>query len=172
GLGGEVLALRADVARADELDAALAAARDRFGALHGVFHLAGVADEGRADGDRERFARLLGAKTHGLVHLDRLTREDPLDLFVVFSSVSSLIGDFGAAGYATANRFADLYTVLRDRRVRRGEGHGHSLSLAWPLWAVGGVDGLVREEELAAYTRRSGMRALTAEAGLDLLARS
>ncbi|WP_055419932.1 SDR family NAD(P)-dependent oxidoreductase [Streptomyces pactum] len=172
GLGAEVLALRADVARADELDAALAAARDRFGAPHGVFHLAGVADEGRADGDRERFARLLGAKTHGLVHLDRLTREDPLDLFVVFSSVSSVIGDFGAAGYATANRFADLYTVLRDLRVRRGEGHGRSLSLAWPLWAVGGVDGLVREEELAAYTRRSGMRALTAEAGLDLLARS
>ncbi|WP_415923913.1 SDR family NAD(P)-dependent oxidoreductase, partial [Streptomyces sp. ID05-47C] len=172
GLGAEVLALRADVARADELGAALAAARDRFGALHGVFHLAGVADEGRADGDRERFARLLGAKTHGLVHLDRLTREDPLDLFVVFSSLSSLTGDFGAAGYATANRFADLYTVLRDRRVRRGEGHGRSLSLAWPLWAVGGVDGLVREEELAAYTRRSGMRALTAEAGLDLLTRS
>ncbi|KAK1177053.1 SDR family NAD(P)-dependent oxidoreductase [Streptomyces sp. NBS 14/10] len=172
GLGAEVLALRADVARADELGAALAAARDRFGALHGVFHLAGVADEGRADGDRERFARLLGAKTHGLVHLDRLTREDALDLFVVFSSVSSLIGDFGAAGYATANRFADLYTVDRDRRVRRGEGHGRSLSLAWPLWAVGGVDGLVHEEELAAYTRRSGMRALTAEAGLDLLARS
>ncbi|MFI1332775.1 SDR family NAD(P)-dependent oxidoreductase [Streptomyces sp. NPDC020845] len=172
GLGAEVLALRADVARADELGAALAAARDRFDALHGVFHLAGVADEGRADGDRERFARLLGAKTHGLVHLDRLTREDPLDLFVVFSSVSSLIGDFGAAGYATANRFADLYTVDRDRRVRRGEGHGRSLSLAWPLWAVGGVDGLVHEEELAAYTHRSGMRALTAEAGLDLLARS
>ncbi|MEU5796218.1 SDR family NAD(P)-dependent oxidoreductase [Streptomyces sp. NPDC047813] len=172
GLGAEVLALRADVARAGELGAALAAARDRFGALHGVFHLAGVADEGRADGDRERFARLLGAKTHGLVHLDLLTREDPLDLFVVFSSVSSLIGDFGAAGYATANRFADLYTVLRDGRVRRGERHGRSLSLAWPLWAVGGVDGLVREEELAAYTRRSGMRALTAEAGLDLFARS
>ncbi|MFC4465284.1 SDR family NAD(P)-dependent oxidoreductase [Streptomyces xiangluensis] len=172
GLGAEVLALRADVARAGELGAALAAARDRFGALHGVFHLAGVADEGRADGDRERFARLLGAKTHGLVHLDRLTREDPLDLFVVFSSVSSLIGDFGAAGYATANRFADLFTVLRGTRARQGERHGHSLSLAWPLWAVGGVDGLVREEELAAYTRRSGMRALTAEAGLDLLARS
>ncbi|MEU1669891.1 SDR family NAD(P)-dependent oxidoreductase [Streptomyces sparsogenes] len=172
GLGAEVLALRADVARAGELGAALTAARDRFGALQGVFHLAGVADQGRADGDRERFARLLGAKTHGLVHLDRLTREDPLDLFVVFSSLSSLIGDFGAAGYATANRFADLYTVLRDRRVRRGEGHGRSLSLAWPLWAVGGVDGLVHEEELAAYTRRSGMRALSAEAGLGLLARS
>ncbi|GCB43496.1 malonyl CoA-acyl carrier protein transacylase [Streptomyces sp. NL15-2K] len=172
GLGADVLALRADVARADELEAALAAARDRFGPLHGVFHLAGVADEGRADGDRERFSRLLAAKTHGLVHLDRLTGEDTLDLFVVFASVSSLIGDFGAAGYATANRFADLFTVLRDTRVRRGERHGRSLSLAWPLWAVGGVDGLVREVELAAYTRSTGMRALTSDQGLDLFTRS
>ncbi|MEW2258477.1 SDR family NAD(P)-dependent oxidoreductase [Streptomyces sp. NPDC047869] len=170
GLGAEVLALRADVARADELAAALAAARDRFGALDGVFHLAGVADEGRADpGDRERFTRVLAAKTHGLVHLDRLTRDDDLDCFVVFSSVSSVIGDFGAASYATANRFADLYTARRDDWTRQGLRHGRSLSLAWPLWAVGGVDGLVREEELAAYTRRTGMRPLDAVQGVALL---
>ncbi|MFM9443284.1 SDR family NAD(P)-dependent oxidoreductase [Streptomyces acidiscabies] len=160
-LGVEVLALRADVADPAELDAALGVARERFGVLHGVFHLAGVADEGRADGDRERFARVLAAKTHGLVHLDELTRGDGLELFVVFSSVSSLVGDFGAVCYATANRFADVYTA------RRG-----GVSLAWPLWAVGGVDGMVREEELAAYTRRSGMRALEAGQGVELFRRS
>ncbi|WP_435864730.1 SDR family NAD(P)-dependent oxidoreductase, partial [Streptomyces sparsogenes] len=171
--GAEVLALRADVARADELGSALAAARERFGAPHGVFHLAGVADDGRAtDGDRERFARVLAAKTRGLVHLDRLTRDDRLDLFVVFSSVSSLIGDFGAAAYATANRFADLFTSLRDSWTRRGDRHGRGLSLAWPLWSVGGVDALVREDELAAYTRRTGMRALSAEQGLDAFERA
>ncbi|WP_308290635.1 SDR family NAD(P)-dependent oxidoreductase [Streptomyces cellostaticus] len=170
GLGAEVLALRADVARQDELAAALAAARDRFGALHGVFHLAGVADEGRADpGDRERFTRVLAAKTHGLVNLDRLTRDDELDCFVVFSSVSSVIGDFGAASYATANRFADLYTARRDGWARQGLRHGRSLSLAWPLWAVGGVDGLVRDQELAAYTRRTGMRPLDTAQGVALL---
>ncbi|WP_416966651.1 SDR family NAD(P)-dependent oxidoreductase [Streptomyces sp. 4F14] len=160
-LGTEVLALRADVADAAELEAALGVARERFGAVHGVFHLAGIADGGRADGDRERFARVLAAKTHGVVHLDRLTRGDDLDLFVVFSSVSSLVGDFGAVSYATANRFADVYTA------RRG-----GVSLAWPLWAVGGVDGMVGEEELAAYTRRSGMRALDAAQGVELFERS
>ncbi|GAV43017.1 SDR family NAD(P)-dependent oxidoreductase [Streptomyces acidiscabies] len=160
-LGAEVLAVRADVANSAELEAALGVARERFGVLHGVFHLAGVADEGRADGDRERFARVLAAKTHGLVHLDELTRGDGLELFVVFSSVSSLVGDFGAVSYATANRFADVYTA------RRG-----GVSLAWPLWAVGGVDGMVREEELAAYTRRSGMRALEAGQGVELFRRS
>ncbi|GAA4894929.1 SDR family NAD(P)-dependent oxidoreductase [Streptomyces coeruleoprunus] len=173
GLGAEVLALRADVTDADGLDAALTAARDRFGALHGVFHLAGVATDGRAtDGDHSRFARVLAAKTHGLVHLDRLTRDDALDLFVVFSSVSSLIGDFGAASYATANRFADLFTMERDTRARRGERHGRSLSLGWPLWSAGGVDGLVREQERAAYTRRSGMRALDAGQALTAFTRS
>ncbi|MEU6238486.1 type I polyketide synthase [Kitasatospora sp. NPDC047058] len=167
-LGAEVCTLRADVAEAGELAAALAAARTRFGALHGVFHLAGVADSGYVtDGDRARFGRVLAAKTHGLVHLDRLTRDDELDLFVVFSSVSSLVGDFGAASYATGNRFADLYTVLRDDRVRAGTRHGRSVSLGWPLWAVGGVDGLVGQQELAAYARRTGMAALTAGQGIE-----
>ncbi|WP_244967359.1 SDR family NAD(P)-dependent oxidoreductase [Streptomyces cacaoi] len=171
--GAEVLALRADVARSDELATALDAARERFGTLHGVFHLAGVGDDGRAsDGDRQRFARVLAPKTRGLVQLDRLTRDDALDLFVVFSSVSSLLGDFGAASYATANRFADLFTARRDSLVRAGSRHGRSLSLAWPLWSVGGVDALVSEDELAAYTRRSGMRALTAEQGLDAFERA
>ncbi|QNP75021.1 SDR family NAD(P)-dependent oxidoreductase [Streptomyces roseirectus] len=160
-LGTEVLALRADVTEPASLDAALGAARERFGVLHGVFHLAGVADDGRADGDRGRFARVLAAKTHGLVHLDRLTRGDGLELFVVFSSVSSLVGDFGAASYATANRFADAYTA------RRG-----GISLAWPLWSVGGVDEMVGAQELAAYTRRSGMRALDAAQGVELFRRA
>ncbi|MFJ4187795.1 SDR family NAD(P)-dependent oxidoreductase [Kitasatospora sp. NPDC089509] len=173
GLGAEVCALRADVAKPEELAAALAAARARFGAPHGVFHLAGVADGGHVtDGDRVRFGRVLAAKTHGLVHLDRLTRDDELDLFVVFSSVSSLVGDFGAASYATGNRFADLYTALRDDRTREGTRHGRSLSLAWPLWAVGGVDGLVGQQELAAYTRRTGMAALTAEQGVEAFERA
>ncbi|MFF7638661.1 SDR family NAD(P)-dependent oxidoreductase, partial [Kitasatospora sp. NPDC008050] len=165
--GAQVLALRADVARAGELAAALAVARERFGVLHGVFHLAGVADDGRAtDGGRERFARVLAAKTRGLVHLDQLTREDALDLFTVFSSVSSLVGDFGAASYATANRFADLYIARREAWVGEGVRSGRSLALDWPLWSVGGVDALVRAEELTAYTRRSGMPALTAEQAL------
>ncbi|MDN0200047.1 SDR family NAD(P)-dependent oxidoreductase [Streptomyces sp. S.PNR 29] len=175
GYGADVLALRADVTRAGELAAALDAARERFGALHGVFHLAGAADDGHATDDdfgHDRFARVLAAKTRGLVHLDRLTRDDALDLFVVFSSISSLIGDFGAASYATANRFADLYTVLRDSWVRRGARHGRSLSLGWPLWSVGGVDSLVGRPELAAYSRRSGMPALEPEEALAVFERS
>ncbi|PPK67116.1 SDR family NAD(P)-dependent oxidoreductase [Actinokineospora auranticolor] len=161
-LGTEVLALRADVTDADSLGAALAAARARFGSLNAVFHLAGVADDGRADGDRARFAGVLAAKTRGLVALDRLTAEDDLDAFVVFSSLSSLVGDFGAVSYATANRFADRYTELRETWSRPGRG----LSLAWPLWSVGGVDGLVSAAELAAYTRHSHLAALTAEQGM------
>jgi polyketide synthase PksN len=175
GYGAEVLALRADVTRAGELAAALTTARERFGALHGVFHLAGAADDGHATDDdfgHERFARVLAAKTRGLVHLDRLTRDDALDLFVAFSSISSLIGDFGAASYATANRFADLYMVLRDSWVRRGARHGRSLSLGWPLWSAGGVDSLVGRPELAAYSRRSGMPALEPVEGLAVFERS
>ncbi|MFC0039503.1 SDR family NAD(P)-dependent oxidoreductase [Actinomadura rayongensis] len=169
-LGAEVFAPRADVTDADRLAAALAEARARFGALHGVFHLAGIADDGTlADADPERFARVLAPKTNGLLNLDRLTRDDPLDLFVVFSSIASVIGDFGAAAYATANRFADAFTVLRASQVAEGARRGRGLTLDWPLWAAGGVDDLVGADELAAYGRRSGMRPLTPEQGVAAL---
>ncbi|WP_146662813.1 SDR family NAD(P)-dependent oxidoreductase, partial [Enhygromyxa salina] len=168
-LGGRALAVQADVSKRGELAAALDAARRHFGAIHGVFHLAGSADDSRASaGDQARFAAVLAAKTRGLALLDQLTRTDALELFVVFSSLSSLIGDFGAASYATANRFADLYIQRRASWARAGERRGRSVALAWPLWSVGGVDELVTSAERAAYERRSGMGALDAQQGLAL----
>ncbi len=173
GLGAEVLALRADVSRAESLEAALQTARRHFDALNGVFHLAGAVAAGRAtDADPDQFAAGLAAKALGVWHLDWLTREDDLDAFVIFSSISSLIGDFGTASYAIGNRFADLFAVRRDQWVRDGLRKGRSLSLAWPLWDVGGVDTQVTERELATYARRTGMGALTAAQGLAAFDRS
>ncbi len=47
--GAEVVALRADVADASQMRAAAREAIDRFGALHGVIHAAGVAAGGLID---------------------------------------------------------------------------------------------------------------------------
>lgn len=166
-LGAEVLALRADVAQTESLDAALRTARRHFGTLNNVFHLAGTFSGGHATiTDPEQFTAGLEAKALGMWNLDWLTRDDDLDLFVVFSSISSLIGDFGSASYATGNRFADLFVVRRERWVRAGLRKGRSLSLAWPLWDIGGIDAQVTERELATYTKRTGMKALNAAQGM------
>ncbi|THC51890.1 SDR family NAD(P)-dependent oxidoreductase [Streptomyces sp. A1499] len=169
-LGGEVLLAAADTADAAGMRAAVARAKERFGHLDGVFHLAGAADQcSLLEADAARFTELLSVKAHGVRLLDALTADEPLDLFVVFSSIASVVGDFGACAYAAANRFLDSYAELRDARVREGRASGRTLSLAWPLWRIGGVDALMGEQERAGYRHRTGMREFTGEEGLRAL---
>ncbi|MGV9878592.1 SDR family NAD(P)-dependent oxidoreductase [Streptomyces sp. NPDC003006] len=169
-LGGEVLLVAADTADARGMRSAVTRAKERFGHLDGVFHLAGAADRRSVlEADAARFTELLAAKAHGVRLLDALTADEPLDLFVVFSSIASVVGDFGACAYAAANRFLDSYAAQRDARVREGGAAGRTLSLAWPLWRIGGVDALMGEEERAGYRRRTGMREFTGEEGVRAL---
>ena len=70
-LGAEVMTLAADVTDPEAVKVAVEAARTRFGAIHGAFHLAGVREEGALRGrtlestDRVLAPRVLGALALG-----------------------------------------------------------------------------------------------------------
>jgi acyl carrier protein len=82
--------------------------------LAGVAHLAGVLDDGLLPQQSlQRFRTTLAPKAFGACHLDRLTRSDDLDFFIVSSSVSSVLGSPGQANYATANAVLDGLVAQR-----------------------------------------------------------
>ncbi|MEV8517151.1 SDR family NAD(P)-dependent oxidoreductase [Dactylosporangium sp. NPDC051484] len=173
GLGAEVLLARADVTVLDDVRGALAQARHRFGRIDGVLHLAGTAESATVlTLDDTRFARLLEPKTRGTLLLDALTRDDALQVFVLYSSISGIVGDFGAAGYAAANRWLDAFAERRAALVASGARHGRTVSIGWPLWAVGGVDALVGSGQRDAYHRRTGLSELTPAQGMRALERA
>ena len=60
------------------------------------------------------FVAELEAKVSGSVALDAATADEPLELFALFSSISSLVGDFGQCAYAAANRFLDAFAEQRE----------------------------------------------------------
>ncbi|WP_346660113.1 SDR family NAD(P)-dependent oxidoreductase [Streptomyces sp. WMMB303] len=141
-LGGAAALVSADVGEPAGARRAVAEATARFGSLDGVFHLAGVSDDTPpTEVDPGRFAAGMAAKAEGTAHLAAATADRPSTLFVVFSSLASLLGDFGGAGYGTANRFADACALRR----------AGALTLAWPLWTVGGLDERLDEAQWAAY---------------------
>ncbi|MTJ79682.1 MAG: SDR family NAD(P)-dependent oxidoreductase, partial [Telmatospirillum sp.] len=160
-LGAEVMAIKADVTDLSQVRSAVDAAIRSFGRLDGVFHLAGVAEPpGAGLSDAPTFRRVLGPKLSGLIALDQATAALPLSLFVAFSSISSVVGDFGNGSYAAANRSVDVYMTRRARWVASGHRRGRSLSLAWPLWDGTGMNTLLTPSEIAASTARTGMRPL------------
>ena len=162
-MGSEVVAEALDVTDEGALRSLLERLRLDGPPLRGVIHSAGVLDDaGLTQQDAARFAKVFGPKVRGGWLLDTLTRSDPLDLFVLFSSAASVLGSPGQANHAAANSFLDL--LARERQSRGLPG----LSINWGAWAeVGAAAGRGVTERLAAQ----GLGAVTPVQGLMALER-
>ena len=145
-----VTSVVADVTDREALAGALARAR-ALGPVRGVLHAAGVLDDSLTwDKSPGGVSGVVATKAQAAVWLDQLTVADPLDFFVVFSSVSGLRGNLGQSDYAYANRALDELVVWRARRTAHP---GVSVSIAWPLWQDGGMR---LDPATERYMRRTG----------------
>ncbi len=118
--------------------------------LRGVFHAAAVLDDALlVHLDPERFARVMKAKAEGAWVLHRLTRGLALDYFVLFSSVSALVGNPGQANYGAANAFLDSLA-----RFRAAQGLP-ATSINWG--AIGEVGMAARDPAIEEWLNRVGI---------------
>ena len=166
-MGGDAVYVPADLGRRDQVAAVVSEARNRFGALHGVIHGAGVIhDATLPNKNYETVKGVLDPKLRGTVWLDEETATDPLDFFVCFSSIAAVAGSAGQADYAFANRFMDDFMARRAKSKRPGR----SLSLGWPLWAEGGMK--VTDSVAQLMKQTSGIEPLSTAEGLSLFSRA
>jgi len=160
--GVQVSTFSTDVAQPEQLAATLAEIDRRLRPLCGVFHAAGVLDDGVLTAQTwARFTTVLAAKVAGAWHLHRLTRERRLDCFVLFSSITALLGTPGQSNYAAANAFMDALAFYRQAQGLP------ALSINWGVWAE---VGLAVQSERSERLARRGLAAMTTAQGLAALA--
>ncbi|WP_454780452.1 SDR family NAD(P)-dependent oxidoreductase [Legionella sp. WA2022007384] len=101
--------------------------------LQGVFHLAGIVQDGLlVNLSDDEMQNVLSAKMDSALILHQLTKDIPLDLFVLFSSLASVLGARGQANYVAANGFLDGLAYLRQQQGLPG------ISINWgPFHATG-----------------------------------
>jgi acyl transferase domain-containing protein len=164
-VGTRILVGRADVARADELAAVWANAAIDFPPIAGVVHAAGIFDDRvLLRSDWGRFDRVFAAKVKGAWNLHQLSRQTPLDFFILFASAATQFGLAGLGNYTAANAFLD---ALAHHRRRLGL---PALSIDWGGWDSAGMAdamGQQRRDQLLA----DGLRPLAPEEGVRVLAR-
>ena len=111
--GAEVLVTSADAADGTRMQALIADAEARFGALNGVIHAAGIVGEASfctiAEADRADCEKHFQSKIYGTRVLEQILRDKELDFCVLISSLSSLLGGLGFAAYAAANSYMDAF---------------------------------------------------------------
>ncbi|WP_462183452.1 type I polyketide synthase, partial [Frankia sp. AgKG'84/4] len=167
-LGAEVDVRACDVSDGAAL-AALARSIDSAHPLAGIVHTAGVLDDGVITAlTPARLDGVFAAKATAASHLAMLADElaaggaGDLDLFVLFSSASGVLGSPGQGNYGAANAYLD---ALAHRRRAAGR---TATSLAWGLWQQNtGMTAHLSAADQARMTR-GGVRAIMPVEGMEL----
>jgi len=133
-LGANILVTQADVSNHRNMVAVFEEISASMPPLRGIVHTAGVLEDGiLLQQDWERFTKVMNPKIQGTWNLHTLTQNLPLEFFVCFSSVTSVLGAAGQGNYAAANAFLDVLAHYRQMLGLPG------LSLNWGQWAEKGM---------------------------------
>lgn len=161
----EALGVEARYAAVDILDApalrrVLEDVRRKWGPIRAVVHGAGIVhDRLIRDKSPEQFRRVMHTKVLGLHHLLEATREDPLSLLCVFSSIAARRGNAGQCDYAMANEI--LNKVAAAEREERGP-DCRVRAINWGPWNGGMVT-----PELRARFTEAGVPLISVEDGAN-----
>ncbi|MBK8323389.1 MAG: SDR family NAD(P)-dependent oxidoreductase [Betaproteobacteria bacterium] len=165
GQGVEVRVFASDAADAAQARAVLAQVDAGMPPLRGIVHAAGILRDGVLHRQRWEDCRdVLRGKAHGAWVLHALTRERPLDFFVLYSAAGLLLGAPGQGAYPAAN--AELDALARARR-RLGL---TALSVAWGAWAGAGMAVEQAAQGRDVWAER-GLRPIVPEQGFAMLER-
>jgi NADPH:quinone reductase-like Zn-dependent oxidoreductase/acyl carrier protein len=162
--GITIVVERADVGKKEDVGGVFGRIIASLPPLRGIVHAAMVLDDGiLLQLNADRFKRVMEPKVLGAWHLHTLTLSMPLDFFILFSSVTTMLGNPGQANYVAANAFLDSLAHLR-----------RSLNL--PAFAINwghlsDVGYLARNADVAARLESAGIRGFTAANALKVMER-
>ena len=160
-VGTQVEVIKTDIADEQQIADVLANVRQSMPPLRGVIHGAGVLDDGiLLQLNEERFTKVMAPKVNGAWNLHQLTKDDPLDMFILFSSAASVMGSPGQGNYVAANTFLDALAYHRRAMGLPG------MAVNWGAW---GEVGLAIRADRAQHLTRQGIMPFTPTQGVQLL---
>jgi len=161
--GVKVRAQSCDITDFNAITTLIERVRKTLPPLRGVLHAAAIFDDRLiADLDVRSIESVLGAKLLGAWHLHQATLDIPLDHFILYSSVTTAIGNPGQANYVAANAGLEGLAGMRRRMGLP------AVCLAWgPIGDAGYLAG--NEAIKASLEQRLGKPSLSAAEALACL---
>ena len=160
-VGAEVKIAKADVTHQEQVARVLADISPET-PLRGIIHAANVYDDAvLLQLNQERFQKVMAPKVIGAWTLHTETLNTPLDFFVLFSSITSLVGNPGQANYVAANAFLDALAHYR---------HAQGLPALTINWgAVADAGYVAKNRQVGEHLKRIGITPLPQQQLLEML---
>lgn len=160
-IGAEVMPISADVSDPDQLQAAVLSAQKAYGNINGVFNCAMDPGGGLIQNrEKQEIEAVLAAKVQGTLTLDHLLKDQALDFFVLFSSLSAVLPVMGKIDYCSANAFLDAFAHHPDNRQQV-----RYMAINWNYWEGTPLDDA---PETAALIRKNSV---SPQEGIEILKR-
>jgi acyl transferase domain-containing protein/short-subunit dehydrogenase/acyl carrier protein len=163
--GVNVISFKVDISDRNSVQTAVNALKLNCKPIKGVIHSGAVVDDAHlADLSTQQIERVMQAKALGAWNLHHVLMDCPLDFFVCYSSITSMLGNSGQGNYAAANAFVDGLVQYRRSRGYCG------LTINWgPIKDVGMV---ARDERIARHLETLGLFGIEADKGLEMVAKA
>ncbi|PHS10318.1 MAG: hypothetical protein COA88_02415 [Kordia sp.] len=129
-MGSMATCYSANVSDFDEMKTVFTDIEKQFGSVQGIIHAAGVAGDGfLMNKTLDIFKDVIKPKIDGTWNLHQLTKDQTLDFFVLFSSITTMTGVPGQSDYTAANAFLNAFSDYREEAV----------AINWPGWTEVGM---------------------------------
>jgi acyl transferase domain-containing protein/acyl carrier protein len=156
-----VIFMQADITNFGNMTEIIQIIKDKYKTINGVIHLGGLLeDKILINKDLDSARRVMSPKIEGTWILNEVTKNEPLDFFVVFSSIIGIIGNIGQVDYAGANSFIDSFIQYR----KKNNYPGKSISIDWTLW---GEVGMGLKDTVIKQLEKKGLPPLPKKQGID-----
>ena len=163
-LGIQVSVRLGDISQPQDVEAIIEQIEMSGQPLKGVIHGAGLVDDGMLNQmSWQQFSRVMQPKVEGAWYLHQFTKHLPLDFFVCFSSIASLLGSPGQGNYAAANAFMDALAYHRRALGLPG------LSVNWGPWTDAGMTARLGPQYITRL-QAQGITSLSPDLGFQALA--
>ncbi len=125
-----LLVAQADVCEERQIREVVAEATQKFGAIHGVIHAAGMPGGGLMQfKTAAEIEGVLAPKVGGTRILERIFRDHDLDFFITCSSVTSVQGEFAQVDNCSANLFLDAFCLNNSFKLST-----RTTAIGWDTW--------------------------------------
>lgn len=166
--GSEAIYIQTDISKHEDVENMVHLILAKYSTINGVFHCAGIIqDKLMIQKSLTELHQTLQPKIQGFIHLDQVLSQQSLDFFVVFSSLSAVVGNIGQSDYAVANGYLDQLVLERAIKVEKGQRFGGTYTINWQLWEQGGMQ--VSDAHRQLMYKSGGMVPLPTNEGFHML---
>lgn len=165
-IGATVMLAQVDSSDTIAMTKVVNEATGKYGRIKGVIHSAGIAGGGIISlKTRERADEVLEAKVRGTLALNEIFQIENLDFLLLFSSVTSVLGEPGRVDYCSANSFMDAIANYWNQSYP-----GRVISLNWGSWGELGMAARWEENKQKRHHSRMPVKSSTATGHIQWVA--